>query len=101
MQHHVRSTSQPAPTQLEGAPLCRDSSSGTDTDLSSKTSAEMGGMTGAVTEPEKAAAKRRGRFHVVEDAVAEAGGAKAGAPSSAPGPRPSVSRNSSSGARGL
>lgn len=49
-------------------------------------------------EPEKAAAKRRGRFHVVEDA--EAGGSKAGASAGA-APRPTVSRNASVGARRL
>ena len=91
----VKSLTAPAPT----AAVCffRDVSMGGESDISSKTSAEgftaAGLAAGAITEPEKA--KRRGRFHVVEDA--ESSGSKAAPAQAASSGRPAVSRNLSSG----
>ena len=74
---------------------CRDSSGGADLELLSKTSADM-----SASEPEKAAAKRRGRFHVVEDA-SEAGNGRATLSSAGSSARPTVSRNPSAGLQAL
>ncbi|KAK9806028.1 hypothetical protein WJX73_007033 [Symbiochloris irregularis] len=76
----------------EGSAHARDLSVGGESELSSKTSAEGLLSTGAggITEPEKA--KRRGRFHVVEDAEGSKAASSGAASASA---RPSVSRNSS------
>lgn len=73
----------------------RDSSGGADLELLSKTSADM-----SASEPEKAAAKRRGRFHVVEDA-SEAGNGRATLSSAGSSARPTVSRNPSAGLQAL